>query len=638
MSRIILAIAAMFASLAVSVVAEAAPLEAYGRLPNIEEVSISPDGQKLGVILTTGEDRGILIRDLAGGTDQVIRAGNQKVRALSWAGSNHLLITKTTTASIADITAPRAEWTMTQDYSLATGKFRSLGSDFQNGLNVTINQPTVREIDGNMAIFLQGIFFDSGRGQVALYRIDPETGLSKKLHPGFAHTQDWLVGSDGKPIAEEEYDSKLGEWTLKIAQKVGWLSLHTSKVSIERPGVAGFGRDGRSVLVAEPVDGGLAYREISPDHPIWSEPFYKGPAKDPIFDPADHRLIGFQALVGENEVYEFFSPTDSAAWAKIERAYKGQRVSLASWSSDRSRIVVLVQSPTEGATYALVDFKSRHADPIGLMFEKLTPADISQKQPIHFKAQDGLDLSGYLTLPNGREPKGLPLIVLPHGGPATRDEPGFDWWSQALASRGYAVLQVNYRGSGGFGESFEQLGYGQWGRKMQTDLSDGVRYLAAQGTIDPKRVCITGASYGGYATLAGAAFDPGVYRCAAAVSAPSDLHWMVAWTKNHKGIASQRYWTRFMGAEDPKDPVLGEISPAQHADRINIPVLLIHGRDDTVVDLEHTRIMERALKAAGKSVEVVIQPGEDHWLSRGETRLQMLQSVVAFLEKHNPPQ
>jgi dipeptidyl aminopeptidase/acylaminoacyl peptidase len=172
---------------------------------------------------------------------------------------------------------------------------------------------------------------------------------------------------------------------------------------------------------------------------------------------------------------------------------------------------------------------------------------------------------------------------------------------------------------------------------MQTDLSDGVRDLARMGLIDPKRVCIVGASYGGYAALAGATLDPDAYRCAASVSGPSDLHRMVVWAKIHTGVASQRYWTRFMGASDPQDKTLDEISPSEHADKVSIPVLLIHGKDDTVVPLEQTRIMEKALRDAGKPVEVVVMPGEDHWLSRGETRLQMLQSVVAFLEKNNPP-
>ena len=206
-----------------------------------------------------------------------------------------------------------------------------------------------------------------------------------------------------------------------------------------------------------------------------------------------------------------------------------------------------------------------------------------------------------------------------------------------MASRGYAVLQVNYRGSEGFGWDFQAAGFGQWGRKMQTDLSDGVRYLAGEGTIDPARVCIVGASYGGYAALAGAALDSGVYRCAASVAGPADLRKFVAWWKSRRGdqgIESKRYWLRYMGPET----TLGEISPAEQAGKVQIPILLIHGKDDTVVPYEQSRIMADALARAGHPAEFVTLRSEDDWLSRGETRLQMLEAVVGFLEKNNPPQ
>ncbi|WP_293682331.1 prolyl oligopeptidase family serine peptidase [uncultured Phenylobacterium sp.] len=205
-----------------------------------------------------------------------------------------------------------------------------------------------------------------------------------------------------------------------------------------------------------------------------------------------------------------------------------------------------------------------------------------------------------------------------------------------MASRGYAVLQVNFRGSDGYGWPFLSAGFGEWGGKMQTDLSDGVRYLAAEGIVDPKRVCIVGASYGGYAALAGAAIDTGVYRCAASYGGVSDLKRMVAWSKA-RSHESFRYWIRFMGADSGRDQILTERSPSALGDRVNIPVLLIHGRDDSVVPLEQSRGMSEALEKAGKPVELLVLKGEDHWLSRGETRTEMLSSIVAFLEKHNPP-
>jgi dipeptidyl aminopeptidase/acylaminoacyl peptidase len=626
------------AGLCMGVAAIAAPLEAYGHLPSIEDISISQDGQKIAVIWTNGEERRIAIRDLGNGSTKVLGVGRNKVRDLDWAGSGHLLITSSSTADIPDTTAPRAEWLLGFDYNLATGKVRPLLADATDSLNVLGSRPQVRMVNGKPKIFVEGVHFVSGRGQDSLFSIDPETGASTLVHAGFPNTVDWAVGPDGKPMAEAEYDQKSGTWVLKVAQGAGWRRVTTLQAPYDRPGIIGLGRDGASALVAEPRSDDVALHEVAPGAESWGEPFRVGPSIPPIFDRATYKLIGFGSLRGDEQVYEFLDPADTAAWGKIQRAYKGMNVELVSWSADRSRIIVLVQSPTDGPSYAMVDFKTRRADPVGGLYQDLGPADISPVRSIRYRAKDGLEISGYLTVPNGKAAKDLPLVVLAHGGPAARDEPGFDWWSQALASRGYAVLRANFRGSEGYGMAHEVAGYGQWGRKMQTDLSDGVRDLVGQGMVDPKRVCIVGASYGGYAALAGAAFDPGVYRCAASVAGPADLHRMVAWTKVHNGVAAQRYWTRFMGATDPKDKVLDEISPSDHADRISIPVLLVHGKDDTVVPLEQTRVMEKALRDAGKPVEVVVMPSEDHWLSRGETRLQMLKSVVAFLEKNNPPQ
>src|SRR5262249_17617919 len=170
--------------------------------------------------------------------------------------------------------------------------------------------------------------------------------------------------------------------------------------------------------------------------------------------------------------------------------------------------------PLHGVMLAVVDLASHQATPIGQTYAGITPNDVADVSIASYRAKDGLKIDAFLTLPTGREPKNLPLIVLPHGGPAARDAAGFDWWAQALASRGSAVPQPEFRGFGDLGWKMEAAGFGEWGRKMQSDLSDGVRALAAAGLIDPKRVCIVGGSYGGYAALAGVTMEQGVYRCA----------------------------------------------------------------------------------------------------------------------------
>lgn len=616
----------------------AAPLEAYGQLPSIENAAISPSGNRIAVTWTDGEGRRIVLKNLqANKIERVLPAGDAKVRALEWADDTHLLITATTTASVMGLISPRREWAMVMSYDIADDRIRPLMKNVPDAMNVVAGQPWVRILDGKPYVYVQGVHFVTNRGRLSLFRTNLLTNHTELFEQGSEDTRDWLVSADGQAIARADYDLKDGRWSLNLRKGSGWREVKSGQAYTEWPDLLGIGRDGQSVVVSEFQDGETLLREIRLEDPSWGEPFAKEPLGGELWDPADHRLIGFHGLVGDEDRYDYFDPKDQRVWRAVQAAYPSQRVQLVSTSADRRRFVVLVDSPEEGAAYALVDLDKKAATWIGGLYQKLKLEDISPVRSIRFKAADGTDLSGYLTLPRGRAAKGLPLVVFPHGGPAVRDEPRFNWWAQAMASRGYAVLQVNYRGSDGFGWGFLQAGFGQWGRKMQTDLSDGVRYLKGQGIIDPARVCIVGASYGGYAALAGATLDRGVYRCAASVAGPSDLRRMVIWSKRQNSIAAQRYWLRFMGAEDPKDPVLAELSPALLADKVDIPILLVHGRDDTVVPLEQSRYMAEALEKAGKPVEFVVEKGEDHWLSRSETRLQMLQAVVAFLEKNNPP-
>jgi dipeptidyl aminopeptidase/acylaminoacyl peptidase len=254
---------------------------------------------------------------------------------------------------------------------------------------------------------------------------------------------------------------------------------------------------------------------------------------------------------------------------------------------------------------------------------------------VDWKAADGLDLHGVLSLPPGRPAKNLPLVVMPHGGPEARDFPVFGWWAQAFASQGYAVFQPNFRGSSGYGAAFRDAGLGEWGRKMQTDVSDGMIDLAKRGVVDPRRACIVGASYGGYAALAGVTVQHGLYRCAVSVAGVADLTAMLQYENDRRDgpSAATRYWRAFMGGWQGLD----QISPIKQAAHADAPVLLIHGKDDTVVLFDQSKAMQHALQAANKPVELVVMPGEDHWLSHEDTRVLMLKSAVAFVENYTPP-
>ena len=647
LSRALIVLALMSGALASVNPSLAAPLSAYGRLPMIEDAQISPDGSMMAYAVTNGDARLVMIKNaVTGDLIATLNAGDRKVREVQWATSGYLLIAVSSTTYVPGLAGPRREYLQVMSYDLAMKKTRLLMEKAPNAMNVVIGPPRVRILQGEPHVIVEGVHWvGQERGRNSLFSIRLSDGKTRVHEMGRPETTDWVVAADGTPVAMTEYDSVKGEWTLRFQRNNRWEVVDSQIAPINRPGLAGLGQDGKSVLLItrdEETDRRVT-REYQPDGSAPKDitlPSWDGL----IYNPASEALMGVWELDGDNRNYSFFDKKDQAVWRGISKAYAGRQISLVSWSDDRRKIVVRVDDPKGGPFFARVELDTGSAGILGPVYGDLKPEDIAEVRPVKYKAADGLEISGYLTLPPkaswGRAAEKLPLIVMPHGGPAVRDEPGFDWWAQGMASRGYAVFQPNFRGSDGYGRAFLEAGYGEWGKKMQSDLSDGVRYLAAKGTIDPARVCIVGASYGGYAALAGATFDKGIYRCAVSVAGVADLKQFLSErlrSDSGRETASQRYWLRFMGVENRRDRDLTAISPAQNVAGGNVPVLLIHGKDDTVVLYAQSQRMYDVLKNAGRPVELVTLKAEDHWLSRSDTRLQTLEATVAFLEKHTPP-
>ena len=315
---------------------------------------------------------------------------------------------------------------------------------------------------------------------------------------------------------------------------------------------------------------------------------------------------------------------------KVYRAFGKRDVRLVDWTPDFSRVLVRTSGNGDSGSWYLVDVAQLRANGVGIERLPIAPEQVGSISTIAYAAGDGLELDGILTLPPGREAKNLPLVMLPHGGPHSPDKAAFDWWAQAFASRGYAVFQPNFRGSTNRGEEFIRAGFGQWGRAMQSDISDGLAELARQGIVDPKRACIVGASYGGYAALAGVTLQQGLYRCAVAVAGVSDLSLM--YTTDYRESGKDGLLKRSLLEELGPRSGFDAVSPRRFAARADAPILLIHGRDDTVVPYEQSAKMADA----GKPYQLVDLGSEDHWLSNGTTRMQMLEAAVAFVQEHNP--
>ena len=295
-------------------------------------------------------------------------------------------------------------------------------------------------------------------------------------------------------------------------------------------------------------------------------------------------------------------------------------------SEDESKLVVLVGSDVDPGNYYLFDKATKQLAPIMAVREELVGAKLSTMKPITFPAADGTMIPGYITLPPGSDGKNLPAIVMPHGGPAARDEWGFDWLVQYFASQGYAVLQPNYRGSTGYGAQwFQKNGYQSW-RTAIADINDAGRWLVKEGISTPDKLAIVGWSYGGYSALQSQVLEPDLFKAVVAVAPVTDLDKL---KEEARRSSDYRIVENYIGT----GPHIDAGSPARHADRFKAPVLLFHGDLDLNVGVDESRLMNSRLQAAGKSVEYVEFKDLDHQLDNGDARIRLLSSTDRFLRK-----
>lgn len=333
---------------------------------------------------------------------------------------------------------------------------------------------------------------------------------------------------------------------------------------------------------------------------------------------------------------EWFDPRMKSIQARLERALPGSDIWILSRARDDSRM--LVYSSRENDPGALYVYTA--ADRSLAFFADYRPAlaigQLAEPKPIRYTARDKTAIRGYLTLPRGREAKGLPLIIMPHGGPyGIRDRLQYDDEVQFLANRGYAVLQPNYRGSSGFGEDFEKLGRGQIGRMMQDDIDDAMDWAVKEGIADPGRVCVVGASYGGYAAVWSVIRNPERYRCAASFAGVTDWKKQLGYNANFLSGKNRKAWrSRVVGDDASFD--LDLVSPYRQVARLNRPVLLAHGDKDTTVPFSQFKIMRDASIAAKAPVEQLVFAGEGHGFAKKENEQRWYEYLDSFLARNNP--
>jgi dipeptidyl aminopeptidase/acylaminoacyl peptidase len=413
-------------------------------------------------------------------------------------------------------------------------------------------------------------------------------------------------------------------------QGADWVLINDESVSRVGEYALGFSADGLTAYLQ-------SERKTGPDAIVAWNPA-TGERKDvlanPVVDPFDIlHTADTGAPVGASYMHDgvrtrFFDPQSptAKAYRQLEKAFPGSAVKITSSTRDGKLLLVQIWSDRNPGDFYLFDTGKKQVDLVFSRRKWFEPADLPPTRSVEIVARDGLKLYGYLTPPKGTQP-GMPqpMVLLPHGGPfGIFDEWWYDNETQMLAAAGYAVLRVNYRGSGNYGCAFHVSG-----GKLQDDLTDATRWAIAQGIADPKRICIYGASYGGYAALMGAAKEPDLYRCAAGYVGVYDLE------KKHRDDArsarSMRHWANdWLGDREG----LAAVSPTELAHRIRIPVFLAAGGKDKRAPVEHTEQMEKALKKAGVPVESLYFPHEGHGFYTEEHRREFYTKLLAFLSHH----
>ncbi|GAB2907163.1 alpha/beta hydrolase family protein [Paralcaligenes ginsengisoli] len=335
----------------------------------------------------------------------------------------------------------------------------------------------------------------------------------------------------------------------------------------------------------------------------------------------------------DKPAYHFFDAVSAERFKRLSGMLPGYKIAFQSSTRDESKFIVAAYSDkTPGARY-LYDADRNTLDKLADINSSLPEQDMASVRPIQYQSRDGLTMHGYLTLPLGREAKNLPCIVNPHGGPWARDGWGFNPEAQFLANRGYCVLQMNFRGSTGYGRRFWEASFGQWGLSMQDDITDGVQWLVDQGIADPARIAIYGGSYGGYATLAGITYTPDLYAAAVDYVGVSNLltfmdtippYWKPMLEKMHCMVGSPEHDRSRLVAT----------SPALNADKIKTPLLIAQGAHDPRVNKDESDQMVAALQARGVEVEYIVKDNEGHGFHNDENKFEFYDRMEKFLALH----
>ncbi|GLQ47810.1 prolyl oligopeptidase [Dyella lipolytica] len=604
---------------------------------------LSPDGKYLAVALEQGEDHSVQIYHL----DDMHHPKNLRLPFhqlpydIEWAGPERLVVELAKFVGTLDHPERQGEIIAAN----ADGKrilpmfIREEAQAGRGGLQYTADNgyATIASLPSkaNGHFYMQTYMWNDEKN-TWLYDVNADNGVRHLIGQINVGDMDFTLDPDGKVRYAQGLDLS-ANYVVYRMQNDRWVSLADGEHG-DRFEPITFSQDKQHLYARTSVKGGpLSLVQTNADG-----------TQSQLLAKDDFGSVGYVQWTPQNEPISASPVTGiptsivingdqplSQIYQVLLSKFPNQFVSFSSFSEDGTILIFKVSSDRDPGTYYLFDMKARTVAKLFSENASIDPDKMGSRVPMHFIASDGMPLEAILTVPHGATMNNLPMVLLPHGGPFDiSDTWFFDTDAQFLASRGYLVLQINYRGSGGRGPGFVDAGYGKWGTRIQQDLIDGVKWAEAQHYGDPKRVCVFGGSFGGYSAMMTVIRAPGLFKCAIGEAGIYDLAMMYDKGDIKERTIGRSYLEQAIG-KDPSE--LAANSPDKLADKIDVPVLLIHGEADERAPYAQAKAMRAALEAAHKPYEWLIKPNEGHGFYKEENRVDMYNHVQSFLEKNIGP-
>ncbi|WP_444854951.1 alpha/beta hydrolase family protein [Sphingosinicella sp.] len=605
------------------------PAVAFGARENVEFIALSPDGQRVAYgIPRDGRGSRVMVLEIGQNQPRAVtstESDGERIRRCDWVSNRRLLCSLHSLAGGAGMVASGIRLVA---FDVDGSNVRSLASlglwsdrvvdwlpdredevllllsgrrgypfvsrvDTRSGRQTYVDSASTTPID----------FLADGHGRIRIMRVQEVRGTDRagrivRSYYRTAQSDAWV------PLGEYNQLSDRGPWPLSVDGDQVYVMEQNS--------------DGRRTVYRMALDGSQR-RDLTAENP-------RVDIEDVIRLGRRGRVIGV-TYATERRQATYFDESLSRTAQQLSRALPGTPlIDFIGASDDEARLLIRAGSDVDPGTYYVLDRATRSLTRLMRGRPELDDVRLANVRAITYRAADGTEVPGYLTLPTGRPERGLPAIVMPHGGPSARDVWGFDWLAQYFAARGFVVLQPNFRGSSGYGyQWFQTNGFQSW-RTAVGDINDAARWLVREGIADPQRLAVFGWSYGGYAALQSGVVEPGLFHAIVAIAPVTDL---AQARDEYRWSWSSANVRDFFGA----GPHIVEGSPARQASHINVPVLLFHGTLDLNVRIQQSRAMRDRLRDAGRTVELVEFPALDHYLMDSSARAQLLQRSDAFIRQ-----